>query len=231
MLMIKKQVFMQKIDIKNAATIILLRGSRENPQVLMGQRGKNASFMPNKFVFPGGALDPSDSEIDFEEKISEKCLEKLKLKADISIAQSLIAAGIRELWEETGLILGTSWNKNISLIPENWKGFFASGYQPNAKNIDFVFRAITPPGRSRRFDARFFLVNSDNIVGDLDDFSNASGELSHLQWIKINSTKDLDLPFITEIVLKEVSSIIKGDFNDGIPFYYHDSGTSHFQRL
>ena len=99
------------------------------------------------------------------------------------------------------------------------------------QNIDFVFRAITPPGRSRRFDARFFLVNSDNIVGDLDDFSNASGELSHLQWIKINSTKDLDLPFITEIVLKEVSSIIKGDFNDGIPFYYHDSGTSHFQRL
>ena len=73
---------MQKIDIKNAATIILLRGSRENPQVLMGQRGKNASFMPNKFVFPGGALDPSDSEIDFEEKISEKCLEKLKLKAE-----------------------------------------------------------------------------------------------------------------------------------------------------
>jgi len=114
---------MQKIDIKNAATIILLRGSRENPQVLMGQRGKNASFMPNKFVFPGGALDPSDSEIDFEEKISETCLEKLKLKADISIAQPLIAAGIRELWEETGLILGTSWNKNISLIPENWKGF------------------------------------------------------------------------------------------------------------
>jgi hypothetical protein len=32
-------------------------------------------------------------------------------------------------------------------------------------------------------------------------------------------------------VLKEVSSIIKGDLNDGIPFYYHDSGTSHFQRL
>ena len=45
----------------------------------------------------------------------------MKLKADISIAQSLIAAGIRELWEETGLILGTNWNENISLIPENWK--------------------------------------------------------------------------------------------------------------
>ena len=42
---------MEKMEIKNAATVILLRGSQKNPEVLMGQRGKNASFMPNKFVF------------------------------------------------------------------------------------------------------------------------------------------------------------------------------------
>ena len=219
------------MEIKNAATVILLRGSQQNPEVLMGQRGKNASFMPNKFVFPGGALDPGDSEIDFNGDIPTKCIEKLRLKADPSLAKPLIAAGIRELWEETGLILGSKSKIKMDSIPKNWKDFFALGYQPSADNIEFVFRAITPPGRTRRFDARFFLLSSDNIKGDLDDFSKASGELSHLQWIELNSTQNLDLPFITEIVLSEVLSKLKGNRNNGIPFYYHDSGTSHFLRL
>ena len=219
------------MEIKNAATVILLRGSQKNPEVLMGQRGKNASFMPNKFVFPGGALDPGDSEIDFNDDIPTKCIEKLRLKADPSLAKPLIAAGIRELWEETGLILGSKSKTKMDSIPKNWKDFFALGYQPSADNIEFVFRAITPPGRTRRFDARFFLLSSDNIKGDLDDFSKASGELSHLQWIELNSTQNLDLPFITEIVLSEVLSKLKGNRNNGIPFYYHDSGTSHFLRL
>ena len=219
------------MEIKNAATVILLRGSQKNPEVLMGQRGKNASFMPNKFVFPGGALDPGDSEIDFNGDIPTKCIEKLRLKADPSLAIPLIAAGIRELWEETGLILGSESKTKMDSIPKNWKDFFALGYQPSADNIEFVFRAITPPGRTRRFDARFFLLSSDNIKGDLDDFSKASGELSHLQWIELNSTQNLDLPFITEIVLSEVLSKLKGNRNNGIPFYYHDSGTSHFLRL
>ena len=222
---------MEKMEIKNAATVILLRGSQKNPEVLMGQRGKNASFMPNKFVFPGGALDPGDSEIDFNGDIPTKCIEKLRLKADPSLAKPLIAAGIRELWEETGLILGSKSKTKMDSIPKNWKNFFALGYQPSADNIEFVFRAITPPGRTRRFDARFFLLSSDNIKGDLDDFSKASGELSHLQWIELNSTQNLDLPFITEIVLSEVLSKLKGNRNNGIPFYYHDSGTSHFLRL
>ena len=46
-----------KTAIRNAATVILLRDRLENPRVLMGQRGANAAFMPNKFVFPGGAVD------------------------------------------------------------------------------------------------------------------------------------------------------------------------------
>ena len=45
-----------KTAIRNAATVILLRDRLENPRVLMGQRGAKAAFMPNKFVFPGGAV-------------------------------------------------------------------------------------------------------------------------------------------------------------------------------
>ena len=46
-----------KSAIRHAATVIVLRDRATNPRVLMGQRGAGAAFMPNKFVFPGGAMD------------------------------------------------------------------------------------------------------------------------------------------------------------------------------
>ena len=71
--------------------------------------------------------------------------------------------------------------------------------------MHFVFRAITPPGRPRRFDARFFLIEAEELKTNLDDFSMASDELSHLQWIPIKDTKNFDLPFITQVVLAEIT--------------------------
>ena len=64
---------MKNFEVKNAATIIVLRGSNENSKVLMGQRGEGASFMPNKFVFPGGAVDKGDSGIIPDDKINKAC--------------------------------------------------------------------------------------------------------------------------------------------------------------
>ena len=46
--------------LRHAATLILHRHGADGPEVLMGQRGRKAAFMPSKFVFPGGALDPGD---------------------------------------------------------------------------------------------------------------------------------------------------------------------------
>ena len=44
--------------VRDAATVILVRDpGGPRPRVLMGQRGAAAAFMPNKFVFPGGAVD------------------------------------------------------------------------------------------------------------------------------------------------------------------------------
>jgi len=45
-----------KTAVRDAATVIVLRDP-DRPHVLMGQRGKTAAFMPDKFVFPGGAVD------------------------------------------------------------------------------------------------------------------------------------------------------------------------------
>ena len=126
------------------------------------------------------------------------------------------------MWEEVGLrIIGKSPNSVAKLNnPTQWDSFLSIGYLPDPNGLEFFFRAITPPGRPRRFDARFFICNSDEIHGDLDDFSSASSELSHIQWIDLKTVKELELPFITEIVLAEVAAREKRGRNpEGIPFF------------
>ena len=192
-----------KTIIRNAATVIVVRNKHKNPSVLMGQRGVNAAFMPSKFVFPGGAVDDQDLSIDIKKSINEVCKKRL-LKENENVSWSgLVAAAIRELFEETGQIIGVA--QEWSEVPSNWEEFAKTGYVPDASNMSFVFRAITPPGRPRRFDARFFLIQAEELRTNLDDFSMASDELSHLQWIPLKDTKNFDLPFITQVVLAEVT--------------------------
>ena len=172
----------------------------------MGQRGAKAAFMPSKFVFPGGAVDAADADIPLAHPLPRLCADRLREDSVSDLGHALATATIRELWEETGLILGQP-GKWAGDVPEDWKGFAASGHIPTANSLQFVFRAITPPGRPRRFDARFFLIDAGEIASDLDDFSAASDELSHLQWVPLaKAREEFDLPFITEVVLAEVAA-------------------------
>jgi 8-oxo-dGTP pyrophosphatase MutT (NUDIX family) len=94
-----------------------------------------------------------------------------------------------------------------------------------------LFRAITPPGRPRRFDARFFLVPASEVFGDSDDFSAASDELSHLHWVALAEAQRLDLPFITEVVLAEVARYLRDGAEPGIPFFDNSTDVPTFRRL
>ncbi|MBC6441896.1 MAG: NUDIX hydrolase [Rhodobacteraceae bacterium] len=223
------------VPVRDAATVILLRNDREEPAVLMGQRGKQAVFMPGKFVFPGGGLDAQDAEVTLHGVPSAICMARLTADTDIRKARGLLAAAIREVWEETGQPLARKDAASPAAAdaqPQGWRDFFGAGYAPDASGLTFVFRAITPPGRPRRFDARFFLGNAALIDGDPDDFSRAQDELGHLQWVPLSKTRELDLPFITEVVLAEVQNRIKHpDTNHPVPFFSHDGDRSRFREL
>ncbi|MCF6191578.1 MAG: DNA mismatch repair protein MutT, partial [Candidatus Hydrothermae bacterium] len=132
----------------------------------------------------------------------------------------------------TGLILGESGTWPTP-PPQDWISFAAAGYLPSAAGLTFVFRAITPPGRPRRFDARFFMVDADRqVCGDVDDFTHACDELSHLQWIRLDDVRHFDLPFITQVVMAEVTNLIRnGQTPDTVPFFRNDDEESLFLRL
>jgi 8-oxo-dGTP pyrophosphatase MutT (NUDIX family) len=199
--------------IADAASVIVLRGAGANAQVLMGQRGARAAFMPRKFVFPGGQVDAGDFHIGLPDLLAPTCRAALTAHvADGPAPHALTAAALRELQEETGLHLAR--------------------HRPAA--LRFVFRAITPIGPPRRFDARFFLAQSDDFAGDMNGFSAASGELALLQWLTLPQARALDLPFITRVILAELHSTLSqgADFApQGVPFFDNTSAMPRFLRL
>lgn len=223
-----------KTRIRDAATLLLVRRESGRAQVLMGQRGKSAAFMPSKFVFPGGAVDADDRAFG-PVPLSAQCAPRLAAEAETDLAMALALAAIRETFEETGLALGHSdatARDRTATAPQGWRDFCALGLRPASELLRFVFRAVTPPGRPRRFDARFFVTDARHVVGDPDDFTRASGELSHLRWIALDEARSLEMPFITEIVLAELAEILQDETADRpVPFFRHGAGRSEFIQL
>lgn len=215
--------------IRDAATVVVLdRSAPGGPSVLMGQRGAAAVFMPSKYVFPGGAVDAADADVCFGAPLSQGLRQSLAAEprdgAVPATPEALAAAALRELAEETGLLTGQS-----GAAPAAWDHYGRAGLAPDPTGLIYLFRAITPPGRPRRFDARFLLLDAENLHGDRNDFSAACDELSHLHWVPLPQARALDLPFITEVVLSEIEALARQTGPllppDTVPFF--DNRTAH----
>ena len=220
-----------------AATVILVRRDGDVASVLMGQRGDKAVFMPSKYVFPGGGLDPADGSFALAAPLGPLCLSRLDQRSDPGLGPALAAAAVRELWEETGLMLAAP-SSAASELGGDWQAFADRGLAPSAEGLRYFFRAITPPGRTRRFDARFFVLDADCVMSDPDDFSDASDELSHLHWVPVPEARALNLPFITEVVLAELAAYLAplppgADLPPpaSVPFFDNSGPVPTFRRI
>ena len=216
------------VPVRDAATMIVVRNRSTAPSVLMGQRGATAAFMPGKFVFPGGAIDPNDAVVQTT-TLSATCASRLSDRSALS-PTAIAAAAVRELWEETGQVLGhlAPW----PTPPHGWRGFAETGHIPNAAALTFFFRAVTPTGARRRFDARFLVADAIDLRTDPDDFSGAEDELSHLQWVPLTKARDFDLPFITQVVLAELMRYLpNADSPKSVPFFANDDEQHLVHRL
>ena len=220
--------------IRDAATVIVVRRTAHGPAVLMGMRGAAAVFMPSKYVFPGGAVDATDANVELARPLRGTDEARLMAEPRRDVAMephALAVAALRELAEETGLLIGQA-GPGCPL-----PGFAEAGLRPNAQPLIYVFRAITPPGRPRRFDARFFVVDASEVRGDPDDFSAACDELSHLHWVPLADARALDLPFITEVVLAELGELLAATGGgalmppDTVPFFDNRGDEPRFSQI
>ncbi|MEO1549463.1 MAG: NUDIX hydrolase [Pseudomonadota bacterium] len=213
------------VPVRPAATVVAVDRAAALPRVLMGQRGAKAVFMPNRFVFPGGRVDDGDSTAPLARPLQPQVAQALEAGGSAPSARALAAAAVRELWEETGLDLCAPHHPG-------WAALGQRSVAPDASPLRFFFRAITPPGRPRRFDARFFMVPAEVLGGDVHGLSAAGDELSHLQWLTLEEARALPLPFITRIVLSEVDAVLAapGSARE-IPFFDHSDGRSTMRSL
>ena len=194
---------------KDASTLIIVREEKGKATLLMGKRAATHKFMPNKFVFPGGRVDPVDSRVKVAKQLNTAV--KKRLQKEISARTSearlraLALAAIRETYEETGVVVGATSKKRVNIKHNDWQSYFDYGVEPPLHAMDFIARAITPPQRVRRFDTRFFMISADYLHTPPEELDRASGELTDLHWISPKEAESLDLPIITQQVLKIIS--------------------------
>lgn len=192
---------------RDAATLILVRGGRE---LMLGQRSKGHVFMPDKWVFPGGRVDPGDARLPAAAELTPDTEALLRQGGAVRRPPRAFAlAAARETQEEAGLTLG-------------------DGAGPDLSKLSFVARAITPPYRSRRFDARFFMADAEQVL--CDDCPIAGEELLHIRWFSLDEAESLDLPSITRFVIKEVRARLEGEARKP-PFLRFVRGAHVMDRL
>ena len=186
---------------KDAAGLVLLRGSRDAPEVLMGRRHKRASFLPDIYVFPGGRLDDSDkAPSGFPEKLDGSLARQLACGNRSREAMPLLRAAVRETFEETGLLLAADTHaREARDQPPVWQAFSALGRRPAFETMDFVCRAITPVTSPKRFNTRFFLADGADMGGTLL----GDGELVDLAWRPVEKMWSMEIVDVTEFVLRE----------------------------
>lgn len=228
---------MSEQPIRDAATLIIVDETDNTPRILMGRRRPDLVFLPNTFVFPGGRVDPDDATTPSASDLADGELKLLQ--ANIhgpgntpEQARAFALTAIREAFEETGIVIGSPAPETRPSHPAAWASFLDHGYLPSLEGLNFILRAITPPGRPRRFDTRFFMVNARAIAHRspaCDD------ELSEIGWFTIEDMLSKDVPRMTHIALQEIARIFRDGLREPhtrvVPFHFEHNNVRQQAEL
>lgn len=207
---------------RDAATLILLDRHGDEFRVLMGRRHMRHAFMPGKFVFPGGRTDPADSRVKVASGLHPQEEQKLVgPRTSVARARAIAMSAVRETYEEAGLLIGHKGD--FTTTKPDWQGFAEHGVCPSLDRLRFVARAITPPGRVRRFDTRFLAAFREDVAVELSE-GGPTNELEEIMWLPLHDAMNADIPTITRSVLGDIEKRLTDDpgLSPGgpVPFYY-----------
>ena len=207
---------------RDAATLILLDRKGGDVNVLMGRRHMRHAFMPGKFVFPGGRTDPADSRIPVVAGLHPQVEARLaNARTTAARARAIAMSAVRETYEEAGLLIGR--RGDFATANPDWLGFAEHGVAPSLEGLRYVARAITPPGRVRRFDTRFLAAFRDEVAVELPG-GGPTDELEEIMWLPLEKALDADIPAITRTILDDLFNRMRDDPElaptTPVPFYY-----------
>jgi 8-oxo-dGTP pyrophosphatase MutT (NUDIX family) len=175
-----------------AAGVILARDAEAGPQVLLVRRRADVGFAAGAYVFPGGTLDAADADAVWDDWVDEPPAEAVAGAADPDgpSARTFVVAALRELFEETGVLLASEPTPDLEVLAQKRDALVAGrrlfldivsglGVRLAGDQLVLCARWITPESLPRRYDARFFLAEAPPEVA----VSAEVGELVEHAWI------------------------------------------------
>jgi 8-oxo-dGTP pyrophosphatase MutT (NUDIX family) len=215
---------------RDAATLILVDRSGPIPKVLLGRRHAGHKFLPGRFVFPGGRVERKDGGLPLASPLDprvEAQLMKRMRRPTAAKARAFALAAIRETFEETGLLIGRRQAAARSRRPNI---FDDAGVYPDLASMHFIARAITPPGRPRRFDTRFFAADAQAVAHRVEGVVGPDAELVELVWLPITDAERLEMPTITKVALRELEARTAAGFGHDLPVPFYRMLHRRFMR-
>jgi 8-oxo-dGTP pyrophosphatase MutT (NUDIX family) len=183
---------------RNAATVMLLRDAAQGPEVFMMERHQRSHFVAGAYVFPGGGVDPDDTEaeghcVGLDDAAAS---ERLHLESG---GLAFYVAAIRECFEEAGVLLAyDEAGKLLDLGSHAYATHVAElrdalnagkvgfvdlvrqeGWRLATDHMHYWAHWITPEQSPVRYDTRFFLATAPSEQTAVHD----DGELTHSAWV------------------------------------------------
>lgn len=191
---------------RDAASLILYRSVAGQIELLLGRRPTKSRFMPDVWVYPGGAVDPADSRATPATPLNREFTSKLAVGNSHARARAFGMAAVRETFEETGLRITRAGDPG-SVDDESYRALQERKESADLSVLRYIGRAITPTHRPIRFHARFFATCADSLNQEVK----GNGELIDLEWFTVKQTEDLEMRVVTRYMLEQLTEMLNSD--------------------
>ncbi len=221
-----KEASRRPVRPRDAASLILLRLESREHRVLVGRRPPEARFLPGRYVFPGGAVEPDDSRARPASALNAGMVDSMAVGRKGIRALGLAMAAVRETFEETGLLLAEPGDVGPVGSP-SWSAIRAHGVAPALHRLAYVGRAITPVPSPIRFHARFFVADAQYTTGALGGDS----ELEDLHWCSVTELARLPTIEVQSFMLAHAIATLTGNDSKatGTPLFTQRAGQRYIR--
>lgn len=175
--------------VRPAATVMLAREAKGSIELYMLRRSSRSAFLPEMFVFPGGAVDAEDAELARTLLLREP---EMPVPGREPSDPAFEVAALREAFEESGMLLAARIDGTAAALdPQELRDGRAAlhagatsfaellgalGVALDARNLWHFSHWITPPSEGRRFDTHFYLAAAPpDQAASTDDRETFSG--------------------------------------------------------
>ena len=174
-----------------AASLVVVRDAAVGIEVLLLRRADRGDHNSGAWVFPGGLVEPGDADCH------RWCdgIDDAQASARLGVPQGGLdyyVAALRECFEECGLLLVRSGPHAPEAQRAAWRGPLNRGERSfadlcarhdlrlAADRIAYLSHWLTPVGRPKRFDTRFFVA----VAPADQEASHDDNEMVEQQWLR-----------------------------------------------